>query len=86
MAVTIDWLVSSVGDGSNGGRHRGGQDGGVSHGMVSHGMVSHVGVSVEPEVSTGGGQESRQAEESLGGGGVFNLIIMISSQLSVLSC
>ena len=60
VAVTVDWLVSSVVHGSHGGRQRCWEDGGVSHGMVGH-----VGVGVEPEVSTGSGQDSRQAEESL---------------------
>ena len=32
---------------------------------MSHGVVGHVGVGVEPEVSTGSGQDSGQAEESL---------------------
>ena len=62
VAVTIDWLVSSVVHWSHGGGQRGGQDGGVSHGMVGH-----VGMGVEPDVSTGSGQDSRQAEESLQG-------------------
>ena len=57
VAVTIDWLVSSVVHWSHGG----------GHGVVSHGMVGHVGVGVEPDVSTGSGQDSRQAEESLQG-------------------
>ena len=71
MAVTVDWLVSSVVHGSHGGRQRCWEDGGVSHGMVGH-----VGVGVEPEVSTGSGQDSGQAEESLQEGRVliFDLI------------
>ena len=62
MAVSVDWLVGSVVHGSHGGGHRGVQDGGVGHGVVGH-----VGVGVEPDVSTGSGQDSRQAEESLEG-------------------
>ena len=59
MAVTIDWLVSSVVHWSHGGRQRCWQDG-----SVSHGMVGHVGVSVEPDISGGGGQDSGETEKS----------------------
>jgi len=65
VAVSVDWLVGSVVDGSGSGGHRGGQDGGVSHGVVSHGMVGHVWVGVEAEVSAGGSQDSGEAEEGL---------------------
>ena len=61
MAVSIDWLVGSVVDGSNGTGHGGGEDGGV----VGHGVVGHVGVGVEAEISGGSGQDGRQAEEGL---------------------
>jgi len=60
VAVTIDWLVSSVVHWSHGGGQRCWEDG-----SVSHSMVGHVGVSVEPDISGGSGQDSRQAEESL---------------------
>ena len=45
MAVTIDWLVSSVVDGSHSGRDRGVEDGSVSHAVVA-------------EVGAGSDQES----------------------------
>ena len=77
MAVTIDWLVSSVVHWSHGGGHRGVEDGSVN------GMVGHVGVSVEPDISGGGGQDSRQAEESLQEGRVFIFNLILPSQLSV---
>ena len=64
MAVTVDWLVGSVVDGSHGGGHRGVQDGGVGHGVVGH-----VGVGVEPDVGAGGGQDSGDTEEGLVGDG-----------------
>ena len=60
MAVTVDWLVGSVVDGSHGGGHRGVQDGGVGHG---------VGVGVVPDVGAGGGQDSGDTEEGLVGDG-----------------
>ena len=65
VAVSVDWLVGSVVDGSGSSSHRGGQDGGVSHSMVSHGVVGHVWVGVEAEVSAGGSQDSGEAEEGL---------------------
>ena len=45
MAVSVDWLVGSVVDGSNGGRDRGVEDGSVSHAVVA-------------EVGAGSDQES----------------------------
>ena len=60
MAVTVDWLVSSVVHGSHGDRGRG-----VEDGSVSHGVVGHVGVGVEPDISAGSGQDSGDTEESL---------------------
>jgi len=55
VAVTIDWLVSSVVHGSHGGGHRG----------VEDGSVSHMGVGVVADISAGGGQDSGDTEESL---------------------
>ena len=60
MAVSIDWLVSSVVDGSQSTGHSGGQDW-----SVSHGVVSHVRVGVEADVSAGSGQDSGKTEEGL---------------------
>ena len=40
MAVSVDWPVGSVVDGSSGSGHGGGEDGSVGHGMVGHGVVS----------------------------------------------
>jgi hypothetical protein len=67
VAVSVDWLVGSVVDGSHGGGHVSGQDGGVSHGVVSNTVVSNTMVSHgETEVSGGGGsQDSGEAEEGL---------------------
>ena len=64
VAVSVDWPVGSVVDGSSGSGHGGGEDGSVGHGMVSHGMVSH-GVTVEPEISAGSSQKGGEAEEGL---------------------
>ena len=62
VAVSVDWPVGSVVDGSSGSGHGGGEDGSVGHGMVSNGMVGHG----EAEVSGGGGsQDSGEAEEGL---------------------
>ena len=54
VAVTIDWLVSSVVHWSHGG----------GHGVVSHGMVGHVGQAVE--LAADSGQEGGETEGSLG--------------------
>ena len=59
MAVSVDWPVGSVVDGSSGSGHGGGEDGSVGHGMVSH------GVTVEPEISAGSSQKGGEAEEGL---------------------
>ena len=67
VAVSVDWPVGSVVDGSSGSGHGGGEDGSVGHGMVGHGVVSHGVVGHgEAEVSGGGGsQDSGEAEEGL---------------------
>ena len=70
VAVSVDWLVGSVVDGSHGGGHVGGQDRGV------HGVVGH-GVSAEPEISGGGSQDSGDTEEGL------KILILLSVLLVV---
>ena len=60
MAVSIDWLIGSVVDGSGGTSHSGGEDGGVGHGVVGD-----VGVGVVPEIGGGSGQDGGQTDESL---------------------
>ena len=64
VAVTVDWLVSSVVHWSHGGR-----DGRVDDG-VSHGVVTEV-TDVPDELGggSGGGQDSGETEESLEEGG-----------------
>ena len=54
MAVTIDWLVSSVVHWSHGGEH----------GVVGHGVVGHVGQAVE--LAADSSQEGGETEGSLG--------------------
>jgi len=57
MSISIDWSVSSVVDWSNGTRHWGGQDWSVDSSVVTHEPVT--------EVSSGGSQDSAEADEGL---------------------
>merc|ERR1719284_2123798 len=57
VSISIDWLVSSVVDWSNGTRHWGGQDWSVDSSVVTHEPVT--------EVSSGGSQDSAEADEGL---------------------
>ena len=57
VSISIDWSVSSVVDWSNGTRHGSGQDWSVDSSVVTHEPVT--------EVSSGGSQDSAEADEGL---------------------